>query len=449
MDRTVETEMNSGMIKEEWECPIGLTPEHAIDIDDNSEEDGSNIHRSLINNGFCASTDDNGEEDRWVVQKLAGNANAIDKMNRRSRHFLNECDHPSEEDTINQVGGHLHDDLPEDFIEGDYETQGKNVQRNDFLDPNGNNSGNFTSFLGSGKMNMDDEKRKHINPFASFSFKPSTGTVISPTVSSKRKPNTKIESATPKSKSTTSIKQSSQKIDNTAICESNKDHHNQNPGISYCFVPDRNSYKEHKKSTSLVRKSKNIERSGDVPMGRIDKCIAKWHSFADPMAPIEHQRFQVMVAARLHARCHENSVKKAMAGLRSHFEMKDNSSSFGHPDSKSGLGSSKISSMQNRIHSQISSSCTVSKNMKQQHYKGLTPQNLALSDPESEIAPILSSILFGNTKARQIVQASQDLLNKFQGEVPESIASLREITGIGPKLAEILNVANRRKLYGV
>ena len=77
----------------------------------------------------------------------------------------------------------------------------------------------------------------------------------------------------------------------------------------------------------------------------------------------------------------------------------------------------------------------------------LTVHSLASSNPETEIAPLLSSVLFGNTKAKQIVAAAKDVLAKFGGEVPESISSLKEITGIGPKLAEILNIVNKRNSF--
>lgn len=133
------------------------------------------------------------------------------------------------------------------------------------------------------------------------------------------------------------------------------------------------------------------------------QLIAKWHAFADPNAPVEQQRFQLLVAARLHARCQEKVVLKTMDRLRSYFN-----ESFPH---------------------------------------GLTVHTLAGSDPESDIAPLLSSILFGNVKAVQIVQAAKDVISKFGGNVPESECSLKDITGIGPKLAEVLAVVNRRSTY--
>ena len=51
---------------------------------------------------------------------------------------------------------------------------------------------------------------------------------------------------------------------------------------------------------------------------------------------------------------------------------------------------------------------------------GLTAQSLSNADPAVDIAPLLSSVLFGNEKARQIVRAAHDVLSKFGGVVPET-----------------------------
>jgi endonuclease III len=77
------------------------------------------------------------------------------------------------------------------------------------------------------------------------------------------------------------------------------------------------------------------------------------------------------------------------------------------------------------------------------HFKssdGLTPTNLSKSNPD-DIAPLLSSVLFGNTKAKQLVQAARDVV-KMGEEVPETSLELQKITGIGPKLAHILSRVN-------
>lgn len=110
----------------------------------------------------------------------------------------------------------------------------------------------------------------------------------------------------------------------------------------------------------------------------------------------------MLIAARIHARCQDKVVHQAMQRLREHFAQKK---------------------------------------------KSLSPQSLARSDAETDIAPLLSSVLFGNVKAQHIVQAAQEVLSKFRGQVPEAMTSLQDITGIGPKLAAILNLVNRRDSY--
>lgn len=130
-----------------------------------------------------------------------------------------------------------------------------------------------------------------------------------------------------------------------------------------------------------------------------EECTAKWHSFAVSTDPIELQRFHILIAARLHARCQEGTVRKAMDRLRSFFEGRD----------------------------------------------GLNPVSLSKTNHE-EIAPLLSSVLFGNTKAKQLVQAAQDVV-RMGGEVPETSDKLQRITGIGPKLAYILCRVNTRATF--
>ena len=90
---------------------------------------------------------------------------------------------------------------------------------------------------------------------------------------------------------------------------------------------------------------------------------------------------------------------------------------------------------------------TTTSQSKQTSGQGLTVHNLANADPETEIAPLLKSVLFGNVKSKHIVQASKDVLQKFGGRVPESIVSLKSIMGIGPELAGVLNIVNKVDTY--
>lgn len=214
--------------------------------------------------------------------------------------------------------------------------------------------------------------------------------------------------------------------ESTLILQKNMKDTKINPFASYMFEPEsssspasslsvlgrRTKHQEVKKSSTLRKtelsnqeiKKKHRQRNDDK-RGVVDtkQLIAKWHAFADPNASVEQQRFQILLAARIHARCQEKVVSKTMDRIRTYFD-----ESFPHENG------------------------------------GLTVHTLAGANPESDIAPLLSSILFGNVKAGQIVQAAKDILSKFGGKVPESECSLKDITGIGPKLAQVLAVVNRR-----
>ncbi len=62
-----------------------------------------------------------------------------------------------------------------------------------------------------------------------------------------------------------------------------------------------------------------VDRAGAAVRRRRDgkrierrKLVERWHAFADPDAPIEQRRFQVLILAWLHARCQEPVVHRAM-----------------------------------------------------------------------------------------------------------------------------------------
>mmetsp|Transcript_30063 Transcript_30063/g.71548 ORF Transcript_30063/g.71548 Transcript_30063/m.71548 type:complete len:295 (-) Transcript_30063:10-894(-) len=193
-----------------------------------------------------------------------------------------------------------------------------------------------------------------------------------------------------------------------------------NPFSSFAFSSDESlSWRDRKrpaatnscaqKSSERPKKAMRNTKAKPCPLLKGTKeekreqrkiLIAKWHSFASPTAPTEERRFQVLLAARLHARVQEPIVYKAMDRLRRHFADKG---------------------------------------------ENLTCTTLARCEVE-EIAPLFSSVLFGNTKAKHIIQASKDLM-RFGGRVPETMIGLQSITGIGPQLSEILYTVNRRSSY--
>ena len=70
-----------------------------------------------------------------------------------------------------------------------------------------------------------------------------------------------------------------------------------------------------------------------------------------------------------------------------------------------------------------------------------TPEAMAAASPE-EVAKIIRSLGFYKTKARHCVEAAQAIVADFGGEVPNTMAELTSLSGVGRKTANIvLNVS--------
>lgn len=65
------------------------------------------------------------------------------------------------------------------------------------------------------------------------------------------------------------------------------------------------------------------------------------------------------------------------------------------------------------------------------------PQTVAESSPE-EIETYIKTVGLHRNKAKYIYKSAQQLLGKFEGEVPNTRKELESLTGIGPKSANIL-----------
>eukprot|EP00562_Extubocellulus_spinifer_P000424 CAMPEP_0178474434 /NCGR_PEP_ID=MMETSP0696-20121128/2598_1 /TAXON_ID=265572 /ORGANISM="Extubocellulus spinifer, Strain CCMP396" /LENGTH=385 /DNA_ID=CAMNT_0020101683 /DNA_START=108 /DNA_END=1265 /DNA_ORIENTATION=- len=165
---------------------------------------------------------------------------------------------------------------------------------------------------------------------------------------------------------------------------------------------------EKKRRSATKNKSDDYVPIQQLPVEEQEKIRKKWQSLGDPNAPLEIRRFQVLVAARLHAQSKEPIVKKAMENLRKHFAEADDG------------GDSNTSSF-----------CA---------------ETLSRADPK-EVASLIPSVLFANTKSEHIVKAAKEVCSRFGGIVPQSRHGLMELTGIGPKLADILSFVNARKAY--
>ena len=162
---------------------------------------------------------------------------------------------------------------------------------------------------------------------------------------------------------------------------------------------------KRKRKKTMEKVSNDDCEFAEMTNEQLAKCRRKWQSFADDDAPIEVRRFQVLVAARIHAQSHDNQVRKCMNNLRVHF-----------------------------------------RNNKGDEENFLSHETLSRADPE-EVAKLIASVLFANVKSKQIIQAANDVRRQFHGKVPESVASLKCITGIGPKLGELLFYVNSNKAH--
>ena len=129
-----------------------------------------------------------------------------------------------------------------------------------------------------------------------------------------------------------------------------------------------------------------------------ERVRIKWHGLIldSSSCSLEDSRFQVMVASRLHARCQEPMVRKCMASLQD-----------------AGV---------------------------------LTCTKMAECDPEV-LANLLTCLQYYNVKSKHLVQASKELLEQFNGQVPESKNDLLTLTGIGPVMADLLSNVNTRAAY--
>jgi len=59
--------------------------------------------------------------------------------------------------------------------------------------------------------------------------------------------------------------------------------------------------------TATKKKPKKAQSSPSdfIPEGGWDEFVTKWQSFASPTSTLENRRYQILLSARLHARCTE------------------------------------------------------------------------------------------------------------------------------------------------
>ena len=407
------------MAEEEWEMPVGLTKECAISIDDSSDDE---IGKSCVVDGGDKVTNTNSiQSSLQYHESIKGGTSTASsssyfnsskpttltsKTNDKNR--IDSCTAPSKTSSNESTDTTNNNDTQDVSIK--IKSNIDVIAKKDVA-------------VDNTKQPQDEGKAdttKNDNPFASFAFTSGEASSI-PSSSSSWRSKKKLSHTNSKSSSHNNKQHTKRKNDNSISSSS-----------SVVTKKVKQPHSFFNKSTG--RSEDDIIRCKDKKYER-QELITKWHAFADPNpnVPIEQQRFQVLVAARLHARCQEPVVLKAMNKLRKYFNEKDE----GRVEDNDEVQATS---------SQPSTAATTSRSQ-QTSGRGLTVHNLANADPEVEIAPLLKSVLFGNVKSKHIVQAAKDLLQKFGGRVPESIVSLKSIMGIGPELAGVLNIVNKVDTY--
>jgi hypothetical protein len=137
-----------------------------------------------------------------------------------------------------------------------------------------------------------------------------------------------------------------------------------------------------------------------LPLSDQERVAAKWQSLCDPATTsLETRRFHLLIAARLHAQTQEPTVRHAMRALFARFPG-----------------------------------------------EALTPSTVASLAPD-ELTAIFPFVHFATSKASQLVTASKEILQRHKGVVPGTLASLKGITGIGPKFADLLEFVNCKEAH--
>jgi len=66
-----------------------------------------------------------------------------------------------------------------------------------------------------------------------------------------------------------------------------------------------------------------------------------------------------------------------------------------------------------------------------------TPQKLAKAEFD-DVEPYIRSISFANNKTRHLIGMARMLMDKYKGEVPDTIEQLTELPGVGRKTANVI-----------
>jgi len=415
----------------EWEKPVGLLPEWAIEIsdDDSETKDGKqsgDMGPTCTNEEELTGTDDLEEKYRSSVKSdrkpcassvnssalsteslsTASTPGSYADFDRKSRNTALGSNASVEEKVPHDEKTHALGEQDSAGSYADFDRNSRNtalvsnasVEEKVLHDEKTNDLGEQDS--GEHSAGSRNTAQVETNPFAAFAFDlgaessyfGTNGEVRDYRLGKKEKKNT---TGVPKA---AQLRKETECISCQGEQQSNQDKErvSQDKGAN---SPTKKARKGRKRKSSSSDYVPIRELGNEEKM----KIRSKWQSLGDPNAELEVRRFQVLIAARLHAQAREPIVRAAMDKLRKHFSTENE-----------------------RL--------------------GLCAETMSQTDPE-KIAPIISSVLFANVKARHIVQAAKEIRTRFGGEVPEASHSLKQITGIGPTIADILSFCNSRASY--
>jgi HhH-GPD superfamily base excision DNA repair protein len=112
---------------------------------------------------------------------------------------------------------------------------------------------------------------------------------------------------------------------------------------------------------------------------------------------VDDRRYQLFVAVRIHAQCQDVAVHKAMSRL----------------------------------------------------YENIVPftiRTVAAMTIET-LASLLSNLQYHTTKAKHVIQASKDIIDRYNGIVPCTYDGLKQLIGIGPIFADLLSYLNTYEMH--
>ena len=247
---------------------------------------------------------------------------------------------------------------------------------------------------------------KSNNPFAQFAFTGASSSFPSSNkIGSSKTPGTSWQQAAKKAKCVHLTSTLNARINNNSIPKTMPDLKSNSSKT--------NPTKRDNKTNAKAKCGDNFVRMKDLSPEEQAKIVRKWHDMVvDKTASLHDRRFQVLVAARLHARCQEGQVRKAMKELHAHF-------------------AAAAGADANTIDSQSSSASS----------SPLSVQSMAKADPEDFVKAI-TNLQYHNTKAKQLVLAAKEIKVRHGGKVPETEHSLKQISGIGPVFADLLAFVN-------